>query len=159
MGAVGGGGGEHLGHPASGLGEVQRRHHPPPLHIGRTAHPGPQRRPAIPEGRRWSWRRTRWRSTCTLPGALPPATSSSPPHAHGFKDFYIHETEQADLMGAGYPIGYLAAASSATEKVSASVSTVVAVGAAGMGGVAGPARRGAETRPRNMKVIYVIRVW
>ena len=95
----------------------------------------------------------------TDPGHSHTATSSSPPHAHGFKDFYIHETEQDDLHGSGYPIGYLAAASSATEKVAASVSTVVAAGATGMGGVAAPARHGAETRPRNMKVVYVIRVW
>ena len=93
------------------------------------------------------------------PGHSHTATSTSQPHDHGYTDYYFHKTADTDPGHSGEDLGSSASTNRHTDKVAVPVSTVVAAAATGMGGVAGPAKHGTETRPKNMRVIYVIRVW
>ena len=95
----------------------------------------------------------------TDPGHSHTATSTSKPHSHGYLDYFFTQTANTDNMFTGHGVGSSDSTTRTTDQVAAGVDTLVVARATGMGGVAAPAKHGTETRPKNMRVIYVIRVW
>lgn len=92
------------------------------------------------------------------------ATSSSSSHSHSYTDYYIHgdggnyahypyySTSSSDLDG---PKSH----SSTTGSSTVSVTTTVNSHTTGISGVTSGYRSGAETRPKNMKVTWIMKCW
>ena len=78
---------------------------------------------------------------------------SSPPHSHPYEDMIAYGT------GSGYrPCGESCRREDESRNT-ASASVKINSARSNIGGVSSSYRRGAETRPRNMKVIWVMKCW
>ena len=78
---------------------------------------------------------------------------SSQPHSHPYYDYYYSDTVTGSYLGSG-PHGRKdlgRTTNSATITINSAESNI--------GGVSSSYRNGAETRPRNMKVIWVMKCW
>ena len=111
-------------------------------------------------------------ATSNAPDHSHKATSTAKDHSHGYSDrYYKHDnTEGAPLCGGaywGFPRKDLSR-TTAKEKVdvktivgksSISVSTYVNSAKTGLSGVLDLGSFDDETKPKNMNVIYIIKVW
>ena len=85
----------------------------------------------------------------------PGHSHSSKPHSHSYQD----RTPYGDGSG-GWPCGEKCRLKTYDETTSMSnVSVTINSARSNIGGVSSSYRRGAETRPRNMKVIWVMKCW
>ena len=89
------------------------------------------------------------------------ATSTADPHSHKYRDLYDWCGHDAQGSGAGSgSCGYFyeyPTTTPTTVKVHTSCTTTTKTSS--IGGVSSPAKSGGETRPKNMKVMYIMRCW
>ena len=86
------------------------------------------------------------------------ASSTAQPHAHNYNDYFTTTGGSKAYGGSERSFqDYDRVTKATTIVVQTSCSTSSQT--SGLGGVAAPSNSGTETRPRNMKVTYVIRCW
>ena len=77
--------------------------------------------------------------------------ATDPGHAHGYDDKYTNNVASPHNTGPGDGEGYFGVSHASTSAASRTGLVVE--------GVASSYRRGEETMPRNMNVVFIIRVW
>jgi len=95
------------------------------------------------------------------PGHSHSASSSSQPHQHTYDEYHVNSSGSSGIhhyqpVSSGDRL-YRGNYTSSSSEVS--VSTTVSESSTGISGVTTTARAGAETRPRNMKISWIIRCW
>merc|ERR1719320_1311655 len=94
------------------------------------------------------------------PGHSHSASSSSEPHKHTYHDYYVSSGGTAGYNYQRVSSGDVNNGTTHTSDPSeVSVNTTVSESSTGISGVTTTARAGAETRPRNMKISWIIRCW
>jgi len=88
------------------------------------------------------------------------ASSSTPPHDHGFtykqSDWYMNS---CDMAGGSFWCWKHSIIEKRTDKTNINIETIVSKAQSNIGGVKSSYRTGSETRPRNMNIIYIMRVF
>jgi len=88
------------------------------------------------------------------------ASSSSPPHDHGFSYIQTNWRDHScDMADGTYWCFSQNNIEKRTDKTTISIETTVSKAQSNIGGVKSNYRTGSETRPRNMNIIYIMRVF
>ena len=89
------------------------------------------------------------------------ATSTAQPHTHHIEDntWWAQSTHTKYLGSGDYASGHNLYHDTEPLTVTVETSCSTSSQPSGLGGVAPPSNSGTETRPRNMKVLYVMRCW
>jgi len=99
------------------------------------------------------------------PGHTHSASSSSSEHDHIFEEFYMYGNGDTSYTGHCYQdvscsqYDHISHRTPSTEPASVDVSTTVSSHTTGISGMTSSARYGEETRPRNMKISWIIKCW